>query len=235
MHFVVAGYGSAEALADVPPDPRCTLYESPPDLGPLYDAASVVVTPVRMGGGTRIKILEALGHGRAVVSTSFAAEGLGLRGGIDLEFAHTPGDIAAVCLQLLRRSAPLARRGAEWRSACTPAPHRRVSGLMIIDEIGYLPITRTGAMLFQLLTRRYEHASTILTSNKGFEDWGEIFGDEAMAAALIDRLVHHCHIVNIRGNSYRLRQHAELARRLHAASRPATERKPNRQETPPTA
>jgi DNA replication protein DnaC len=96
--------------------------------------------------------------------------------------------------------------------------------LMIIDEIGYLPITRTGAMLFfQLLSRRYEAASTILTSNKGFEDWGEIFGDDVMAAALIDRLVHHCHIVNIRGNSYRLRQHADLARRLHGPSSP-TER-----------
>lgn len=87
--------------------------------------------------------------------------------------------------------------------------------LMVIDEIGYLPITRTGAMLFfQLLSRRYEHAATILTSNKGFEDWGEIFGDDVMAAALVDRLVHHCHIVNIRGNSYRLRQHRDLARRL---------------------
>jgi DNA replication protein DnaC len=107
---------------------------------------------------------------------------------------------------------------------------------MIVDEIGYLPITRTGAMLFfQLLTRRYEHASTILTSNTGFEDWGEIFGDDVMAAALIDRLVHHCHIVNIRGNSYRLRQHAELARRLHTGSPPATERKSNRQEATPTA
>ena len=90
--------------------------------------------------------------------------------------------------------------------------------LMVIDEIGYLPITRTGAMLFfQLLSRRYESASTILTSNKGFEDWGDIFGDDVMAAALIDRLVHHCHIVNIRGNSYRLRQHADLARRLHVS------------------
>ncbi len=93
--------------------------------------------------------------------------------------------------------------------------------LMVIDEIGYLPITRTGAMLFfQLMSRRYEHASTVLTSNKGFEDWGEIFGDEVMAAALVDRLVHHCHIVNIRGNSYRMRQHRELASRLTAA-RPA--------------
>ena len=70
--------------------------------------------------------------------------------------------------------------------------------------------------------RRYEHASTVLTSNKGFEEWGEIFGDEVMAAALIDRLVHHCHIVNIRGNSYRMRHHADLHRALgtprHAAA-----------------
>ena len=51
------------------------------------------------------------------------------------------------------------------------------------------------------MTRRYEHASTVLTSNKGFEEWGEIFGDDVMAAALIDRLVHHCHLVTIRGNS----------------------------------
>ena len=107
--------------------------------------------------------------------------------------------------------------------------------LMIIDEIGYLPISRTGAMLFfQLLTRRYEHASTILTSNKGFEEWGEIFGDEVMAAALIDRLVHHCHIVNIRGNSYRLRQHAELARRLHAGPAAPPDRRTRRQEAQAT-
>jgi DNA replication protein DnaC len=90
--------------------------------------------------------------------------------------------------------------------------------LLIVDEIGYLPISRTGAMLFfQLMSRRYEHASTVLTSNKGFEEWGEIFGDEVMAAALIDRLVHHCHIVNIRGNSYRMRHHTELHRALGTA------------------
>lgn len=78
--------------------------------------------------------------------------------------------------------------------------------LLVVDEIGYLPITRTGAMLFfQLMSRRYEAASTVLTSNKSFEEWGTIFGDEVMAAALIDRLLHHCHIVSIRGNSYRLR------------------------------
>jgi DNA replication protein DnaC len=87
--------------------------------------------------------------------------------------------------------------------------------LLVVDEIGYLPITRTGAMLFfQLMSRRYERASTILTSNKSFEEWGEVFGDDVMATALIDRLVHHCHIVNIRGNSYRLRHHGDLWRSL---------------------
>ena len=71
-------------------------------------------------------------------------------------------------------------------------------------------------LFFQLINRRYEHASTVLTSNKGFEEWGEILGDEVMAAALIDRLLHHCHIVNIRGNSYRMRHHTELSKVLHS-------------------
>lgn len=88
--------------------------------------------------------------------------------------------------------------------------------VLVVDEIGYLPISPTGAMLFfQLMSRRYEHGSTVLTSNKSFEEWGDVFGDEVMAAALIDRLVHHCHIVNIRGNSFRMRQHRELWRSLH--------------------
>ncbi len=88
--------------------------------------------------------------------------------------------------------------------------------LLVVDEIGYLPVSRTGAILFfQLMSRRYEHASTVLTSNKSFEEWGEVFGDEVMAAALIDRLLHHCHIVNIRGNSYRMRRHSELWQQLH--------------------
>ena len=86
--------------------------------------------------------------------------------------------------------------------------------LLIVDEIGYLPLSRDGAVLFfQLINHRYEHASTVLTSNKGFEEWGTILGDEVMAAALIDRLMHHCHVVNIRGNSYRMREHADLGLR----------------------
>ena len=89
--------------------------------------------------------------------------------------------------------------------------------LLVIDEIGYLPVSQTGAMLFfQLINRRYERASTVLTSNKGFEEWDQILGDEVMAAALIDRLLHHCHIVNIRGSSYRMRKHTDLSKILHS-------------------
>ena len=87
--------------------------------------------------------------------------------------------------------------------------------LLVVDEIGYLPVSRTGAVLFfQLMNRRYEHASTVLTSNKGFEEWGTVLGDEVIAAALIDRVLHHCHLVNIRGNSYRMREHTALRQAL---------------------
>ena len=64
--------------------------------------------------------------------------------------------------------------------------------LLVVDEIGYLPVSQDGAVLFfQLINARHERASTVLTSNKGFEEWGHVLGDEVMAAALIDRLLHH--------------------------------------------
>ena len=88
--------------------------------------------------------------------------------------------------------------------------------LLVVDEIGYLTVTANGAKLFfQLINSRYGRASTVLTSNKGFEEWGEILHDEVMAAALLDRLLHRCHIVNIRGNSYRMRDHRELSKTIH--------------------
>jgi DNA replication protein DnaC len=101
--------------------------------------------------------------------------------------------------------------------------------LLVVDEIGYLPITHQGAVLFfQLMNRRYERAATILTSNKGFEEWGTVLGDEVMAAALIDRVLHHCHLVNIRGNSYRLRDHANWCPALTAEPGPAAVRRPRK-------
>ncbi len=77
----------------------------------------------------------------------------------------------------------------------------------------------SGAILFfQLIIARHGRESTVLTSNKGFEDWGSVLGDEVMAAALIDRLLHHCHIVDIRGNSYRMPAHQDLLRTRHPDS-----------------
>ena len=87
-------------------------------------------------------------------------------------------------------------------------------------------------LFFQLMNRRYERASSVLTSNKSFEEWGDIFADDVMTAALIDRLVHHRHLVTIRGNSYRMRQHTELWQTLHAPQdpEPASRRRRARQE-----
>lgn len=79
--------------------------------------------------------------------------------------------------------------------------------LLVLDEIGYLPMTREEASLFfRLIARRYEKASVILTSNKSFIDWGEIFGDQVLATAILDRLLHHATTINIKGESFRLKE-----------------------------
>lgn len=81
-----------------------------------------------------------------------------------------------------------------------------VPRLLIIDEIGYLPIDQAGANLFfQLISRRYEKGPLILTSNQSFGAWGEVFGDRVIATAILDRVLHHAITINIRGNSYRLK------------------------------
>jgi DNA replication protein DnaC len=85
------------------------------------------------------------------------------------------------------------------------------AALLIVDEIGYLPVVPGGGNLFfQLVAARYERGAMILTSNRGFAEWGEVFGDPVVATALLDRLLHHAVVVQIEGSSYRLRQHAEL-------------------------
>jgi DNA replication protein DnaC len=83
--------------------------------------------------------------------------------------------------------------------------------LLIIDEIGYLPVIAGGGnLVFQLVNARYERGAMILTSNRGFAEWGDIFGSPVVATALLDRLLHHAIVVQIEGASYRLRQHADL-------------------------
>lgn len=83
--------------------------------------------------------------------------------------------------------------------------------LLIIDEIGYLPIDQLGANLFfQLITKRYEHTSTIITTNQPFSKWGEVFSDLTLANAILDRLLHHSHIIKIIGPSYRTKDVYEM-------------------------
>ena len=108
----------------------------------------------------------------------------------------------------------------------------RAPSLLIVDEIGYLPVTSNGANLFfQLVNARYERNSTVLTSNKSFKEWGDIFGDSVVAAALLDRLLHHCHIVNIQGNSYRLREYPGLDLSPEVSTRRRRGRPPKPKET----
>ncbi len=87
-----------------------------------------------------------------------------------------------------------------------PFVRLRRYGLIIIDEVGYLPFEQDAAnLVFELVSSRYEHTSLILTSNLPFSSWGGVFGDQAVAAAMIDRIVHHADVLTVKGASYRLR------------------------------
>jgi DNA replication protein DnaC len=114
------------------------------------------------------------------------------------------------------------KTATEWVALLADAQHRgrldteldrlqRIA-LLIVDEVGYIPFDPQAAnLMFMLVSRRYERASLIVTSNKPFSAWGEIFGDDVTAAAMIDRLVHHAEILALKGDSYRLRDR-DLAR-----------------------
>ena len=94
--------------------------------------------------------------------------------------------------------------------------------LLIVDEIGYLPLDRLGANLFfQLVSRRYERGSILITSNQSLAGWGQVFGDQVLATAILDRLLHHSTIVNIKGESYRLKEKRKAG--LLTRSEPYTE------------
>ncbi|CAH0326696.1 Insertion sequence IS5376 putative ATP-binding protein [Microbacterium sp. Bi128] len=81
-------------------------------------------------------------------------------------------------------------------------------GLVVVDEVGYIPFEQDAANLFfQLVSSRYEHVSQVLTSNLSFARWGDVFGDQVVVFAMIDRIVHHAEVVTLRGSSFRLRNH----------------------------
>jgi len=131
------------------------------------------------------------------VGKSHLAVGLGLKAierGYRVFFATAAGLIAA-----LTKAATEGRLDERLKVYTVPR-------LLIIDEIGYLPIDRAGAnFFFQLISRRYERGPMILTSNQSFGSWGDVFGDRVIATAILDRVLHHAITINIRGNSYRLK------------------------------
>ena len=110
------------------------------------------------------------------------------------------------------------------------------ASLLIVDEIGYLPVSASnGNLFFQLVNARDARGAMILTSNRGFGEWDQVFGDSVVAAALLDRLLHHATVVQIEGSSYRLRQHADLVSEAMRARPTAAAAQPKRRGRPPKA
>jgi len=93
--------------------------------------------------------------------------------------------------------------------------------LLVIDELGYVPLSQTGAeLLFEVFSQRYERGSTIVTSNLPFDEWTSVFASERLTGALLDRLTHHVHILEMNGDSYRLKQSRRRQRAKRATDRP---------------
>ncbi|MFC8277055.1 IS21-like element helper ATPase IstB [Streptomyces sp. NPDC057271] len=91
--------------------------------------------------------------------------------------------------------------------------------VLVVDEVGYQPLERAEAnLVFQVISKRYEKGSIILTSNKTFSEWGQVFGDEVLATAILDRLLHHCDVISINGPSYRLKNRLAAIERDQASA-----------------
>jgi DNA replication protein DnaC len=99
----------------------------------------------------------------------------------------------------LRAADAAARLENQFKAYTRPA-------LLVVDEVGYLPLDRADAnRVFQLISQRYEKGSVIITSNKAFSEMGQVFADEVLATAILDRLLHHCHVISVNGPSWRLK------------------------------
>ena len=101
------------------------------------------------------------------------------------------------------------KRDSEGSKTGRARSHNK-SAVVVVDEVGYTPISREESHLFfQFISTRYEKASTIITSNKSFTEWGDLFGDPVIVTAILDRLLHHCRVINMKGRSYRLKGYSQ--------------------------
>lgn len=158
------------------------------DIRRVRDLATLAFVPAR----SNIALLGPPGVGKTHLAVALAVAAC--QAGHSIYFTSLDD-----CVRQLRAADAAGRFAKKLQTYLRPA-------VLVLDEVGYLPCDRTAAnMVFQLVSRRYERGSIILTSNKAFSEWGQIFSDDVLATAILDRLLHHCDVISITGASYRLK------------------------------